>query len=126
MGKFITGWLLDTVSALGYSLAHPHGATAPLSPPSSLQPPFNALTRFVLRQHAQMPDYFRPLLTAATLGFDLFGVLKAGRPFHGLSPELRDKQLLAWKNSKFSFQRDLVRYYESLGTLALFGREFAQ
>jgi len=33
------------------------------------QPPFNDLTGFILQQHAQMPDYLRGPMLAATLGF---------------------------------------------------------
>ena len=108
-------WFHDTVSALAYSLAQPH-ANAP-----ELQPPHNDLTQFILTQHAQMPDYLRAPMQLAALGFDGFSLLK-GKPFHAQPPELRAKQIAAWRNSGISFQRDLIRYFESLATLALYSR----
>jgi len=105
----------DIVSALAYSLAKPHETSA------GLQPPHNDLTRFILAQHARMPDYLRAPMQLAALGFDTFGLLR-GKPFHSQPPELRARQIAAWKNSGLGFQRDLIRYFESLGTLALYSR----
>ena len=108
-------WFHETVSALAYSLVQPH-EKAP-----ELQPPHNDLTQFILTQHAQMPDYLRAPMQLAALGFDGFGLLK-GKPFHAQLPELRAKQIAAWRNSGISFQRDLIRYFESLAMLALYSR----
>src|SRR2546426_8593355 len=99
-------WPHDTVSALVYSLAKKHAGEGP-----EFLPPYNDLTRFVLRQQSQMPDYLQPLMSAATLGFDLCGLLRGGGLFHSRPPDVREKQIAAWKNSKLSFRRDLVRYY---------------
>ena len=110
-------WFHNAVSALAYSLAHPH-ETAP-----ELSPPHNDLTQFILTQHAQMPDYLRTPIRLATLGFDSLGTVKGGKPFHRQSPEKRAQQIAAWKNSGIGFQRDLIRYFESLATLALYSRE---
>ena len=109
-------WFHDSVSALAYSLAQPH-ETGP-----ELLPPHNDLTQFILRQHAQMPDYLRAPMQLATLGFDLFGLVRGGKRFHRQTPEQRQRQILAWKNSRLGFQRDLIRYFESLATLALYNR----
>lgn len=109
-------WFHDTVSALAYSLAQPHQTTPELAPPH------NDLTQFILTQQAQMPDYLRTPMLLATLGFDAFGVLKGGKRFHRQSLEQRAKQIAAWKNSGLGFQRDLIRYFESLATLALYSR----
>src|SRR5947209_5197722 len=70
-------WPHDTVSALVYSLAQKHAGEGP-----EFLPPYNDLTRFVLRQQSQMPDYLQPLMLAATLGFDLSGLLRGGGLFH--------------------------------------------
>ncbi len=110
-------WFHDAASALAYSLAQPHGQT------TELQPPHNDLTQFVITQHAQMPDYLRAPMFAATLGFDALGILRGGKTFHRQSPEKRAQQIAAWKKSGISFQRDLIRYFESLATLALYSRE---
>jgi len=99
----------DTTSALAYSLAAPH-ADRP-----DLLPPYNDLTAFILRQHARLPDYLRTPLLLATLGFDSTG-------FHRRSPALRARKIAAWKNSHLGFGRDLIRYHESLATLALYSR----
>jgi choline dehydrogenase-like flavoprotein len=106
----------DTVSALAYSLAHPHEITP------ELDPPHNDLTQFILTQHAQMPDYLRAPMKFAALGFDALGILRGGKRFHRQPPDQRAKQIAAWKNSNLSFQRDLIRYFESLATLALYSR----
>lgn len=115
MSKPLEGWFHDAVSALAYSLAERH-AGAP-----ALQPPHNDLTQFILREHARMTDYLRGPVLAATLGFDLGGLLR-GRRFHAQSPEQRRKQVASWKRSKLGFQRDLIRFHESLATLALYDR----
>jgi len=59
----------------------------------------------------------------ATLGFDLLGCLRTGRLFHSRSAPIRASQIAVWKNSNQSFQRDLIRYYESLVTFALYSRQ---
>ncbi|MDB6065758.1 MAG: putative oxidoreductase [Pedosphaera sp.] len=109
----------DTVSALVYSLAQ---ARAEAARPDS-QPPYNDLVRFVLGQHSRMADYLRAPLATATMGFDLLAILGKGQRFHTLPPEARVGQIEAWKNSKIGFQRDLIRYYESLAMLALYSRD---
>lgn len=109
-------WFHDAVSALAYSLAHPHANS------SALQPPFNDLTRFILQQQSQLPDWMRAPMLAAALGYDVFGWLNDFKPFHRQPPEPRARQIAAWKNSKLAFKRDLIRYFESLATLSLYSR----
>ena len=99
----------DIVSALAYSLAAPH-ADRP-----DLQPPYNDLTAFILRQHQQLPDYLRAPLLFATLVLDVGG-------FHRCPPSIRARRIRAWKNAPVGFARDLIRYYESQATLALYSR----
>src|SRR2546427_9400353 len=89
-------WFHDTVSALAYSLAQ--SQTRVHAPES--QPPYNDLTRFILEQHARMPDYLRAPMLAATLGFDLFNWARTQGLFHSRPPETRQKQIAAWKNSR--------------------------
>jgi choline dehydrogenase-like flavoprotein len=116
MDRLSHPWFHATVSALAYSLAQAHAENP------KLKLPFNDLTRFILEQHARMPDYLGFPMAAATLGFDLFGVLSGARPFHSQAPDLRARQIASWRDSKLSFQRDLIRYYESLALLALYSR----
>ncbi len=113
MKDCLNRWFYDTASALAYSLAEPHAD--PAHP--ELQLPYNDLTRFILEQHGRMPDYLRGPFAAVALGFDLTGHL-----FHSKEPAKRAKQIAAWKNSGTAFRRDLIRYFESLGMLALYSR----
>jgi choline dehydrogenase-like flavoprotein len=106
----------DVTSALAYALAQPHAATPDLAAP------YNDLTQFILAQHAVLPDYLRRPMQLAALGFDWFGRLRAGKPFHQQTSEQRARQIAAWKNAPLGFQRDLIRYFESLATLALYSR----
>jgi len=109
MSSFLHQRFHDTTSALAYSLAAPHAGRP------DLQPPYNDLTAFILRQHARLPDYLRAPLLLATLGFDAGG-------FHRRPPAKRTTSITSWKNSRFAFARDLIRYHESLATLALYSR----
>lgn len=112
-------WFHDTVSALVYSLAQMRAEPGR----ADLQAPYNDLTQFVLSQHGRMASYLRAPLLAATLGFDILGILRSGRCFHQLPPSSRALQIEAWKNSPLGFQRDLIRYFESLALLGLYSRE---
>ncbi|HXP61715.1 MAG TPA: GMC family oxidoreductase [Dongiaceae bacterium] len=109
----------DVVSALAYSFAQPHAEPGRLD----LQAPYNDLARFMLCQQGNLPDYLRTPMRAATLGFDLAGLLLAGQPFHSQPPASRRRQVEAWKDSRLAFRRDLMLYYESLATLALYSRQ---
>ncbi|HSU56435.1 MAG TPA: GMC family oxidoreductase [Candidatus Dormibacteraeota bacterium] len=112
-------WFHNVASAFAYSVAEEHA-----NPDwAASVPPYNDLTRFILSQHAQMPDYLRKPMALATSGFDLFGLVAGGHLFHGKPPEVRAKQIASWKNSRIAFQRDLVRYFESLAALGLYSRE---
>jgi len=73
-----------------------------------------------------MPDYLRAPMKMAALAFDWAGRLRHGKPFHRQPPDQRARQLRAWKNSKLSFQRDFVRYFESLATFGLYSRVESQ
>ena len=114
MKHLLNSLFADTVSALAYSLAESHAH--PAHP--ELAGPYNDLARFVLEQHARMTDFLGLPLAALTLGFDA-----AGKPFHQRSPEVRQRQIEAWRDSPTSFKRDLIKYFESLTTLALHSRD---
>jgi len=117
MSPIQPAWLHDTVSALAYSIAGQHR----LATQDQLQPPFNDITLFILEQEGRLPDTLRSPLALATLGFDL-AALPGGSRFHTAAPEVRSRILTAWKRSTLGFKRDLIRYHESLATLALFSR----
>lgn len=115
--------LHDVVSALAYSLAAEQ-AGGGVAPPG-LGPPYNDLAQFVLRQHARMSAHLRGPLAALTHGFDALGVWRGGKRFCHLAPEARARQIAAWRAGGLPVQRDFVRFYESLVTLALHAREVA-
>jgi hypothetical protein len=100
----------DTVSALTYSIIRERCA----DPPADAGFPHNRVTRFVLEQHARMPDYLRLPLALLTLAFDAWAIPFTGSPFHRLPHERRWRQVLAWKRSSLGVRRDLIRFYESL------------
>jgi hypothetical protein len=97
----------NTVSALTYSFVREHGGV-----------PCNTIVRFVLDQHARMPDFLRLPLRCLTLVLDGEAIAISGRPFHRLPPERRWRLILRWKHSRFGACADLMRFYESL---AVFG-----
>ena len=80
-----TSVLHDTVSALVYSLAV--SQADPARPEQ--QPPYNEITQFVLRQQANISDYLRGPIKAATAGFDLLGLMNTGQLFRHQSPSTR-------------------------------------
>jgi hypothetical protein len=99
-----------TVSALVYSLIRercPEDARA-------RQFLENRVVRFVLAQHARMPDYLRLPIKLATLLFDAYARLTTLRAFHRLSDQRRVHQIRAWRLSRLGPFRDLIKFYESL------------
>lgn len=110
-------WFHDVASALAYSVARPHEVAPPL------QRPHNDLTQFLLGQHGRLPDWLRAPIKALACSFDLAGALRGGRLFHHQPPERRERHLAAWRHGRFEFQRDFIRYCESLALAALYSRE---
>ena len=105
-----------TVSALTYSIIRARcGDTAALADDRH-----NRVVRFVLPQHAAMPDYLRLPFAALTVAFGLGAIALAGRPFHALPHERRWRFVAAWRRLPASFARDLIRFYESLVVLGWF------
>jgi hypothetical protein len=99
-----------TVSALVYSLVRercPEDARAR----EFLE---NRVVRFVLAEHARMPDYLRLPIRLATLLFDAYARITTLRAFHRLPHERRVHQIRAWRLSCLAPAGDLVKFYESL------------
>jgi choline dehydrogenase-like flavoprotein len=113
--------LHDIVSALAYALA----AEQVDGSRPGCSGPYNDVTQFILRQHGRMSDPLRGPLALATQAFDWAGLVHGGRRFHRRSVGERLRQIQAWRESRISAQRDLVRFYESLVTLALHERTTA-
>jgi hypothetical protein len=99
-----------TVSALSYSIIRERCRA---SDPAE-DHPGNRVVGFVLEQHGRMAAYLRWPLAALTLGFDAWGVIGAGRPFHHQDHAARWRQVESWRASPIGPCRDLVRFYESL------------
>ena len=99
-----------TVSALAYSIIWERCGKAG----NSLDFPNNRVVRFVLEQHARMPDYLRLPLAGLTLAFDAWAIPFTGHSFHRLPHERRWRQILAWEGSALGVRRDLIKFYERL------------
>jgi hypothetical protein len=99
-----------TVSALVYSLISDRCAGAQ-SAGMFLN---NEVTRFVLEQHSNTPDYMRLPLRLLTLIFNAWSLPTYGRTFHRLAPEYRLRQIDRWRASRIGARRDFIRYYEGL------------
>lgn len=110
--------LHDVVSALAYALAAEQAD--PARP--EFAAPFNDLTAFILRQQQRMSDPLRGPLALVTHAFDWIGFARTARRFHGLPLARRRRQIEAWRGSRIGAERDFVRFYESLVTLALHER----
>lgn len=111
-----------TVSAICYSIARDleQGGTAS---EEWRKPPYNDVVRFALSQHARMSAALRTPLVAGTLGFSFASIRHGGALFHQLSCEARARRLAAWRDHRIPPCRDLVRFYESLVTLAFYSRK---
>lgn len=114
----LQSWHDAAVSALAYGICGKH--LLPGAPET--EPPYNDIARFLFEQWRRMPDYLRPAMQAATLLFDAGGVFRAGNFLHHCAAATRRNVLEAAKSSGFGFERDLLRYYESLAALALYSR----
>ena len=106
----------STVSALAYSIVRARCADA--SPLADDR--YNRVVRYVLAQHAGMPDYLRLPFAALTVVFGVTAVGLTGRTFHALPHERRWRVVEAWRRLPVSFARDLLRFYEGLVVFAWF------
>jgi hypothetical protein len=108
----------STVSALCYEIAGSHAA----GDGEALAAPYNDVTRFVLRQQHNMPQVLGRGIQVATLLFAVTALTRQGALFHRLAPARRRVQVAAWTVSRLGPCRDLMKFYASLVTLALYSR----
>ncbi|MCM3596576.1 hypothetical protein M4D55_12385 [Metabacillus idriensis] len=80
------------------------------------------LTDFVIEQFHRMAVYLQAALFIATIFFGFYGLFVGGKLFQNLPEELKVNQIKRWKNSKISYFRDFIRFYESLIFLRLFSK----
>ncbi len=102
------------VSALCYSfIAARYGTRA-----GQAAPHWNRTVRFVLDQHARMPDYLRLPVVLATLLLDHATYLTDGQCFHRLKPERRAVLIARVRRSNIRPLKDVLRFYEALSIFA--------
>lgn len=109
-----SGWFPETTAALVETLARQRAGELP----GALAPSLDEVAGFLLRQHGRMTDFLRGPMRLATAAFAAAG-LRRGSRFHRLPLAARLRQAEAWRNSPLGFQRDFIRFFESLTTLAL-------
>ncbi len=84
------------------------------------------VVRFVTDQQTRMPDYLRLPLRGLTILFRASASIRFGRPFHKLSHEKRWRQIRAWKRSPLGFQRDFVKFFETIIVFAWYAARYTQ
>jgi choline dehydrogenase-like flavoprotein len=98
------------VSALCYAFIKAHfGARA-----GAPGPAWNRTARFILDQHARMPDYLRFPLTLLTLLFVHWSGFPRLGSYRALNSERRWDRIQRMRGSKLGPFRDLIRFYEGL------------
>jgi len=105
---------LDAVSALVYSTIRERCGDSG----DGTAFPHNRVVRYVLAQHADLPDWMRWPLRLLTVGLDGWTLLNTGRPLHRLDHAERWRRMERWRRSRLGPLRNLLRFYESL---AVFG-----
>lgn len=113
--SFVRKRFEDAVSGLCYAFIRArYGDKAGAPGPS-----WNRTVRFVLDQHARMPDYLRLPVMAATLVLNHLSLLSDLRPLHRLAPHRRQAVVAAIRKAQLLRPfREILRFYE---TLAVFG-----
>ncbi len=109
----------ETVSAICYEIGEFHFAAADAP---ELAPPYNDVAEFVLEQWQRMPDYLRLPIRLFTVIFGLWPLARTGCIYSRNPLGARRLQRMLWRSSRLAPFRDLLRYYESLATLALYSR----
>ena len=73
----------------------------------------NRTVQFVTDQHRQMPEVFKLGICVLTLFLCLHS-LRLGGLLYRIAPKSRLEALESWRTGPLSFQRDLMKYYDSL------------
>lgn len=82
-------------------------------------PPDRACS-FVLSCFPAMPKVLALGVRTFTIAFAVAGIRYGGRPFYANPLDARARQWRRWRAHRFGPCRDLVRFYESLVSLALY------
>jgi hypothetical protein len=102
-----------TLAAFADAVVKQRDAT-PAAKPEDVE----AVSRFLMDVHSQMPALLRLPVWVLTLIFDGWSYLSHGRPFHRLELAQRTAQVETWRSSSLEVCR---RYVEFFATLAVFG-----
>ncbi len=73
-------------------------------------------TAELVRKVGAMPRYMGIAIVILTWAFDFWGILHGGRRFRALGDRRRLRQLAAWRRAPLGPMRDLVEFYEKMGT----------
>jgi choline dehydrogenase-like flavoprotein len=104
----------NAVSALCYAFIREHFGARAGAPGRA----WNGAVRFVLAQHARMPDYLRLPLRLLTLAFVYWSAFPYLGSYRALDPDRRWNRIARMRRSVLGPFRNLIRFYEGL---AIFG-----
>jgi len=110
-----------TVSALVHTIASEHDR----SPSIRHAGPYGSVATFVIAQAYRMTAPLRLPLRVATCGLSLLALVTTGAPFHRLSDARRRRLVDRWRTSRIAPVRDLIRLYDSLTVVGLYGTDEA-
>lgn len=117
--KRIAHWLAASfqqrVSDIASALAHAAVKKQPVRSPHGSP---NRVVAFLVSQQERMPDFLRLPIRILTIVFDLSGLGLFLRVFRRQSPGQRSAQMDLWRHAFLGPCRDLMRFYDSLITLA--------
>src|SRR5574342_599120 len=97
----------NAVSALCYAFIRAHFGERAGNPGGR----WNRTVRFVLAQHARMPDYLRFPLKVLTLAFVHWSSLPGLRSLRALDPDRRWTRIEGMRGPRIGPFRDLIRFY---------------
>lgn len=106
-----------TVSALVHTIA----AEQDRSPSIRHAGPYVGVVDFVTAQVSRMSAPLRFPMRLATCGLSVLALMTTGRLFYRLPESQRRRLVDRWRTSRIGPIRDVVRFYDSLTVVALYG-----
>ena len=82
----------------------------------------SATAHIVVRKIGLMPRYMGLGLTVLTVAFDWTAVLTGGKRFRSLDRPRRQAWVNRWRRAPLGVLRDLVQFYEMMGTIVYFAQ----
>lgn len=108
-----------TISALVHAVAVQHDTSPLVAHGESYGP----IADFAVGQVAHMTSPLRLPMRLATMGLSVLALVSAGAWLHRLPVERRRRLIGRWRSSRIGAIRDVIRFYDSLTVLSLYGRE---